>query len=84
MGNIIRDGKRPKWAVTARNGRGANAEGSDAYLQWLLVDNFRDLKSAFDEADVPTRLSILMLLGREDFFEAPFLAEMHLNVLTDE
>ena len=34
-----------------RTGRGANDDTTDNYLQWLLVDNYNQVKQAFDEAD---------------------------------
>ena len=75
---------RHKYRAQTRHGRGQDADTTEQYLEWLLITNYNETKGAFDNADEQVKQNVLAALDRETFFEAPFLVEMHLNIMSNE
>ena len=74
---------RHKFRVQTRSGRGQETDTTEQYLEWLFITNFKETKEAFENADEQVKQNVLTALNRETFFEAPFLVEMHLTIMTN-
>ena len=78
------DSSRKTWSENVAQTRGVAEDTTEAYLQWLLVHNFEQVRSRFIVCTEREQREILDLVSLEAFPDAPFIFEMVITGLDDK